>query len=287
MKNYLEIKSKKQLKLAKIPAKSKSAELSDHDYKVILDNNRDKLDEYQNIFYADHKRSLLVIFQGMDTSGKDGAIKHVISGLNPEGCTVINFKAPTANELDHDFLWKAHSQLPTRGQIGIFNRSYYEEVLVTKVHPHLLEKENIPGTQKFDKTFWAFRYRDIVNFEDYLQRQGYEIIKIFIHISKAEQKHRLLSRFEDPHKLWKIEEADIYERGFWQEYQKAYEDCMAATATKANPWYIVPGDDKKRARAAISQLLVDRFERMKLTYPVLNQEQKKSLKKLKEQLVKS
>ncbi len=281
MKSYFEIKFPKKLKLREIPAKVKAMYHSEQEYKELLNFNHTLLEEFQTLLYANHERSMLVIFQGMDTSGKDGAIKHVMSGVNPQGCSVISFKPPTSNELDHDFLWKSNQVLPARGQIGIFNRSYYEEVLITRVHPELLQKEKLPVDKKINGTFWKFRYQDIVNHEKYLDRQGFEIVKIFIHISKQEQKHRLLDRFRDPKKQWKISEGDVHERTFWKEYQTAYEECIRNTASKSVPWYIVPGDDKENARLCISQIMVDRFKKMHLKYPKLKHEEKKKLKKLK------
>jgi PPK2 family polyphosphate:nucleotide phosphotransferase len=222
----------------------------------------------------------------MDTAGKDGAIKHVMSGVNPQGCSVSSFKVPTHIELDHDFLWRVTQKLPQRGMIGIFNRSYYEEVLVTRVHPELLIAEKLPSRDDHSKSFWKARYRDIAKYEDYLSRQGYEIIKIFIHISKDEQKCRLLQRFENPDKLWKISVSDIKERQYWRDYTDAYEDCIAHTSTENCPWYVVPGDDKKNARLMISEIIVRRIEKLKLAYPAVSSEEKRSLAKLKKQLEK-
>lgn len=281
MKDYIEIKSTQRLKLSDIPVKLKPRYHCDQDYKTLLADKHVRLNEFQTLLYANHGRAMLIIFQGMDTAGKDGAIKHVMSGVNPQGCSVVSFKAPTSIELDHDFMWRVNRVLPARGMIGIFNRSYYEEALVTRVHPELLEKENLPGGKNYDDKFWEFRYRDIVNYEKYLHRQGYEIVKIFIHISKGEQKRRLLDRFRDPKKLWKISEGDIRERSFWNEYQSAYEECIRHTVSMSSPWYIVPGDDKENARLSISKILVDRFEKMKLEYPKLHHEEKQKLKKLK------
>lgn len=286
MKDYIEINSKARLHLDSVPVRSKMLYKDEHDYKDILDKNRNQLEQYQKLLYAEHSRSLLVIFQGMDTSGKDGAIKHVMSGLNPQGCVVETFKEPSTQELDHDFLWKAHSRMPARGEIGIFNRSYYEEVLITRVHPLLLAKENIPDVKKYNKAFWQRRYYDITHFESYLRREGCEIIKIFIHISKLEQKRRLLSRFDDPSKMWKISDADVIERGFWKEYQKAYQHAITHTATKENPWYIVPGDDKENARLIISKILLDRLAKMKLAYPQVDLKEKRKLQSLKKRLLK-
>ena len=280
MKDYFEIRTPRPIKLAEIPTQLKPRYKSDKEYKNLLDENHGRIEEFQTLLYANKTRAMLIIFQGMDTAGKDGAIKHVMSGVNPQGCAVFSFKTPTTYELDHDFLWRSDRVLPAHGQIGIFNRSYYEETLITKVHPKLLLNEKVPGCKNPGEEFWTFRYHDIVNHEKYLHRQGYEIIKIFIHISKQEQKKRLLQRFQDPKKLWKISEGDIHERGFWKEYQKAYEECIGRTNSKSSPWYIVPGDDKDSARLSISQILVDRFKTMDLCYPKLKPDQKKRLKKL-------
>ena len=286
VKDYFEITSPKGVRLAKVPSKVKPRYRSDLECKTWLEQNHSRLEESQTLLYANHAQAMLIVFQGMDTAGKDGAIKHVMSGVNPQGCSVMSFKAPNPNELDHDFFWRVNRALPSRGLIGIFNRSYYEEVLITRVHPELLEKEKLPGGNEHHEKFWKSRYCDIVNHEDYLHRQGYEIIKIFIHISKDEQKRRLEDRFRDPKKHWKISEGDIHERVFWKEYQKAYEACLGQTASKNSPWYIVPGDDKENARLSISQILVDRFKQMQLRYPKLKHEEKKKLKKLKAMLAK-
>ncbi len=282
--HYFKIDAEKKFKLADIPSNTKRHYKSDKQYRQTLDDDRTLLAEFQTLLYAGHRRAMLIIFQGMDTAGKDGAIKHVMSGVNPQGVSVVSFKTPTSNELDHDFLWRINRELPARGQIGIFNRSYYEETLITQVHPEILEKEKIPGAKKHDDEFWEFRYHDIQNYEKYLHRQGYEIVKIFIHISCDEQLRRLKDRFRDPKKLWKISEGDVRERGYWNEYQAAYEECLRRTASKSAPWYIVPGDDKKNARLCVIQILLSRFEKMQLEYPKLNSEEKAALKKLKVRL---
>ena len=286
MKDYIQIKSTKTLKLKKIPVKIKTRVQSDHEYKALLDHNHALLEEFQTLLYANHERAMLIVFQGMDTAGKDGAIKHVMSGVNPQGCSVISFKSPNSSELDHDFLWRVDRALPARGMIGIFNRSHYEEALIMRVHPELLEQEKLPSGTDHSDAFWRRRYYDIVNHEEYLHRQGYEIVKIFIHISKAEQKRRLQDRFKDPKKHWKISEGDIHERKFWKEYQKAYEECISHTVSKNSPWYVVPGDDKESARLSISQILVDRFKKMQLKYPKLKHSEEKKLKKLQALLAK-
>ncbi|MBC7538488.1 MAG: polyphosphate kinase 2 family protein [Bacteriovorax sp.] len=285
-KGRFEVNSDKHLKLSKIPVEMKSFYKSEDHYKALLEEKKIFLEEYQTRLYADHSRSLLIVFQGMDTSGKDGAIKHVMSGVNPQGCVVISFKEPTSIELDHDFLWRVNMNLPTRGQIGIFNRSYYEDVLITRVHPKLLKKGFISSSKKLGKNFWKDRYQDITNHEHYLHRQGYKIVKIFIHISKEEQKKRLLERFQDSKKLWKISEGDFQERRYWKEYQTAYEDCIRNTSSKYCPWYIVPGDDKKNARLIIAEIVVDSLKEMGLKYPKLAPEERLKLEKLKSLLEK-
>ncbi len=278
LKNYYKISTSKKLKISQFSTFTKPIYDSDQDYEKQLTDNLTRLEEFQTLLYASHQKGLLIVLQGLDTSGKDGAIKHITMGMNAQGCSVTSFKAPTQTELEHDFLWRSNLSLPAKGQIEIFNRSYYEEVLITKVHPELLISEKMDP--KPNKKFWTKRYQDIVHFEQYLHRQNFEIIKIFIHISKAEQKKRLLLRFEDPKKHWKISEGDVHERVFWKQYQKAYEACIESTSTKSCPWYVVPGDDKKNARLSISQILIERFKEMKLKYPKLSLKDEQNLKKL-------
>jgi PPK2 family polyphosphate:nucleotide phosphotransferase len=284
MKDYIEIDSKKKVNLKKLPTQIKPRYRDGKEYQALLNANRSILEESQVLLYSNHARSMLIIFQGMDTAGKDGAISHVMSGVNPQGCSVVSFKTPTSTELEHDYLWKSNCALPVRGQIGIFNRSYYEEALITRVHPELLIKERLPTGSRHGKHFWHTRYQEIVHYEKYLKKQGCDVVKIFIHISKDEQKKRLMARFNDPQKLWKISEGDIRERRFWKEYQKAYEQCLEHTGSENSPWYVVPGDDKDSARLSISQILVDRFNAMKLSYPKLTQADRKKLKELKSSL---
>lgn len=286
-KEFYEIDTDESLSLSSTPVDSKSAYHSDNEYQDILDHNHEQIGEFQTRLYAEHSRAILIVLQGMDTSGKDGAIKHVMSGVNPQGCQVVSFRAPTSTELDHDFLWRVNCALPARGHIGIFNRSYYEEVLITHIHPELLVDEMLPSGAEHGAKFWKHRYQDIVNHEKYLHRQGYDIIKIFIHISKDEQKKRLLERFQDTNKHWKISEGDVRERKFWREYQAAYEDCIRHTASKCCPWYIVPGEDKKDARLAISKILVQRFNGLDLAYPKLTSAQNQKLNDLQAELLKS
>ena len=286
MKHFTEVTSRESFKLGHLATQPKVNAHSVNRQQNLLAENHQRLSEFQTLLYANRRGAVLVIFQGMDTAGKDGAIKHVMSGINPQGCSVVSFKAPNSNELEHDFLWRANRVLPARGQIGIFNRSYYEEALITRVHPELLKAEALPEGITYGGHFWKSRYQDIVNYEHYLARQGYEIIKIFIHISKGEQKRRLLDRFNSPDKLWKISEGDVRERSFWKKYQSTYQECIAHTASKTCPWYIVPGDDKDYARVTISQILVDRFEKLQLTYPKLDRDQRSKLKALRAQLAK-
>ena len=284
MAAYVKLTSSHRLKLTRVSTRSKTEYRSKKQYNKRLEKNRAALEEYQELLYAGHAKAMLIVFQGMDTSGKDGAIKHIMSGVNPQGCQVVSFKQPTPVERDHDFLWRSDRVMPERGKIGIFNRSYYEETLVTRVHPKLLADEKLPTGNNHGRALWKNRYRDIVNHEHFLHRQGYEIVKFFIHVSKDEQKRRLLDRFSDPKKQWKISEGDVHERSFWKEYQNAYEECLQHTASKSSPWYIVPGDDKENARIIISQILVDRFDKMRLKYPKLGRKEKLKLKTLKSEL---
>jgi len=280
-KGFFEIDRRRVVRLNEVATLIEASGTLDKEYDSVLEKKHAQLEEFQTLMYAGRARAMLIVFQGMDTSGKDGAIKHVMSGVNPQGCAVVSFKTPSQFELDHDFLWRVNVALPVRGMIGIFNRSYYEEALITRVHPELLIAEKLPTGKKHDKRFWEHRYQDILNHENYLHRQGYEIVKIFIHISKEEQKRRLLARFEDAKKHWKISEGDIHERSFWKEYQKAYEECLGRTGSKENPWYIVPGDDKKSARLSIATILCQRFEAMGLSNPELSHKDKRNLSKLK------
>jgi PPK2 family polyphosphate:nucleotide phosphotransferase len=227
-----------------------------------------------------------LIFQAMDAAGKDSAIKHVMSGVNPQGCEVYSFKQPSAEELDHDFLWRTYRCLPERGRIGVFNRSYYEEVLVVRVHPEILHAQRIPSELVDEKTIWEERYRSIVNMEDHLHRNGTRIVKFFLHVSKDEQRKRFLKRIEEQDKNWKFSAADVEERKRWKDYMRAYEDCMSATSTKASPWYIIPADDKPNARLIISQVIVDTLQDLKLAYPTVSPEHAKELQGIRAELEK-
>jgi PPK2 family polyphosphate:nucleotide phosphotransferase len=238
----------------------------------------------QEMLYAQDRWALLLIFQGMDAAGKDGAIKHVMSGVNPQGCDVYSFKAPTHEELNHDYLWRTHKVMPERGKIGIFNRSYYEEVLVVRVHPQILQSQRLPE-ELVTKHIWQERYEDINNFEQYLTRNGIVIRKFFLHISKAEQKRRFLERLEDSKKNWKFSMDDIKERGFWRDYQEAYEETIQNTATKHAPWYIVPADNKWFGRLIIACAIVEALHDLDLSFPDVDEQKKKELAEIEETLL--
>jgi PPK2 family polyphosphate:nucleotide phosphotransferase len=243
------------------------------------------LAEMQEKLYAQDLWALLLIFQGMDAAGKDGAIKHVMSGVNPQGCDVHAFKAPTSEELDHDFLWREHKVMPGRGKIGIFNRSYYEEVLVVRVHPHILRAEKLPE-ELITKHIWQDRYEDINVFETFLTRNGVVIRKFFLHISKEEQKKRFLERLEDSKKNWKFSMDDIKERKFWDDYQRAYEEMVQNTATKRAPWYVVPADNKWYARLVIASAIIEALHGLDLQFPDVAKEKKKELQEIRDALLK-
>lgn len=238
----------------------------------------------QDILYAQDKWSLLVIFQAMDAAGKDGAIKHVMSGVNPQGCQVSSFKAPSPEELDHDFLWRCQKHLPERGRIGIFNRSYYEEVLVVRVHEKILQSQKLPE-KLVTKDIWQERFKDIRNFEKYLYRNGTIVIKIFLHVSKDEQKKRFIERVDDPDKNWKFSAADARERGYWDDYMKAYEEMIENTSTEESPWYVVPADDKSYARIAVASAIIHALDQMDLEYPKVSAEKLAELQEVKKALL--
>jgi len=239
---------------------------------------------HQSELRADGRYGILVIFQGMDTSGKDSAIKHVMSGLNPLGASATAFGVPSHDERHHDFLWRTHMQIPARGNVGIFNRSYYEEVLIVRVHPELLTAENLPPEHTRPERLWRERLEDIRNHEAYLYRQGYRLVKIFLHISKSRQKERLLARFDDPSKNWKIDPNDIDERALWGRYEKAYEEALSATSTKEAPWYVVPADDKKTAWLIISEILHATFKQLPLAWPEASPQRRAELRRLRARL---
>ncbi|HUL38848.1 MAG TPA: polyphosphate kinase 2 family protein [Methanomassiliicoccales archaeon] len=249
----------------------------------ILEENRQHLASAQELLWASGMYSVLIILQGLDAAGKDGTIRHVMSGVNPQGCRVQSFKVPTSEEIGHDFLWRYSRVLPSKGEIGIFNRSYYEDVLVVRVHPEILDSQKLPTTKRNDK-FWEARYRDINAFEKHLHQNGTLILKFFLHTSKGEQKKRLLERLENEDKYWKFSAADLKERGFWDDYIKAYEIMLSKTSTKYAPWYVVPADYKWAARALIADIITTRIQALDLHYPNVSEEQLESIKEAREQL---
>jgi PPK2 family polyphosphate:nucleotide phosphotransferase len=253
---------------------------SKDDYEILLGRQVDRLSALQDRLYAADSYALLVIFQAMDAAGKDGVIKHVMSGVNPQGCQVFSFKHPSATELDHDFLWRTTICLPERGRIGIFNRSYYEEVLVVRVHPELIRAQRIPGITRVNGGFWKDRYRSIVDFERHLGRNGTRIVKFYLHLSKDEQRKRFLARVEDDEKNWKFSAGDLEERRLWSKYMSAYEACLGATSTADAPWYVVPADDKKNARLIVAQAIVDAMTSLELEYPEIGPQKKRELRTL-------
>lgn len=273
-----QVKEGENLKLIKIPTKVDPYYDSKEDYKKKLKSQKKEMKRLQGMFYAHDKYSLLLIFQAMDAAGKDGAIQHVMSGINPQGCQVYSFKQPSAEELDHDFLWRTTCRLPERGRIGIFNRSYYEEVLVVRVHPEILKRENLPDELENGQNIWQKRFSSIRDIEKHLDRNGTRVVKFFLHVSQKEQARRFLDRIEQPDKNWKMSLADIEERKFWSEYLNAYEECLNETSTEHAPWYIIPADDKKNARLIISQVILDAFNAMNISFPEVTETHKSELK---------
>jgi PPK2 family polyphosphate:nucleotide phosphotransferase len=259
---------------------------SKKDYQELLEEHVAELSSLQHLHYASNRYALLLIFQGMDAAGKDGAIRHVMSGINPQGCQVFSFKQPSANELEHDFLWRTTCRLPERGHIGIFNRSYYEEVLVVRVHPEILRSQGLSEELRDEKAIWEQRYRSIRDLESHLYRNGTRTVKIFLHLSKEEQRKRFFERIDEPDKNWKFSPADIHEREYWKHYMEAYEGCLKATSTHHAPWYVVPADDKENARLIVSQIVLDAFHEMKMAYPKTTAKRRQELKSIRKQLTK-
>ena len=249
-----------------------------------LQKNIERMAELQDVLYAQDTYSLLIIFQAMDAAGKDGAIKHVMSGLNPQGCQVVSFKQPSAEELDHDFLWRTQKALPERGRIGIFNRSHYAEVLVVRVHSGILQTQHLPEEVKGDKFVWRKRFKQIREWEEHLVENGTHILKFFLNVSKSEQKKRFLSRINEPEKNWKFSASDAKERGFWFDYMNAYEDAIEATSTDLAPWYVIPADKKWFTRLAVSEVIVQKLESMNLHYPKVTKEHLAELQEAKKML---
>jgi PPK2 family polyphosphate:nucleotide phosphotransferase len=258
---------------------------SKQDYQKLLAEHVEKLSSLQQLHYASSKHAVLLIFQAMDAAGKDGAIRHVMSGVNPQGCQVFSFKHPSPAELEHDFLWRTTRDLPERGRIGIFNRSYYEEVLVVRVHRDILQSEDIADPPHGDAKVWEGRYRSIRDLERHLHANGTRVVKIFLHLSKDEQRQRFLSRIDEPDKNWKFSTADIEERKFWKQYRHAYEECLSATSTDDSPWFVVPADDKENARLIVSQIVVDTLDGLGMSYPTVTAERKEQLQAIRAELV--
>jgi PPK2 family polyphosphate:nucleotide phosphotransferase len=276
----------RKVKLDKWATRVKALYKSEKDYKELLAEDVAKLSTLQQLLYASDSYSILLIFQAMDAAGKDGAISHVLSGVNPQGVDVYSFKHPSGDELQHDFLWRTTRVLPARGRIGVFNRSYYEEVLIVRVHPELLQGEGIPHKLTGEKTIWEGRYRSIVDLEKHLYRNGTRIIKFFLHLSKEEQRKRFLERIDTPDKNWKFSLDDVAERKFWNQYMRAYEDCLSATSTRAAPWHVVPADDKYNARLMVSRIVIDALEGLKMNYPKMTHARRIELKAIRKKLEK-
>lgn len=270
--------------LQKWPTRVKPVYKSKDQYHAMLAEHIAKLSERQSLLYADNRYAVLFIFQAMDAAGKDGVIKHVMSGVNPQGCQVFSFKHPSAEELQHDFLWRTTRDLPERGRIGIFNRSYYEEVLILRVHPEILLGEGLSPEAGTGEPLWTGRYRSIIDLECHLHRNDTRIVKFFLHLSKEEQRKRFIARIDEPEKNWKFSAADVEERKFWTQYMVAYERCISATSTDTAPWYIVPADDKEDARLIVSQIILDTLDTLKLRYPETTAARRKALSAIREQL---
>jgi PPK2 family polyphosphate:nucleotide phosphotransferase len=274
------------VKLRDCPTVVKPFCKSKKQYRKLLGEHVAELSSLQRLHYASNRYALLLIFQGMDAAGKDGAIQHVMSGVNPQGCQVYGFKQPSADELEHDFLWRTTCRLPERGQIGIFNRSYYEEVLVVRVHPEILRSQGLAEELRNEKTIWNERYRSIVDLESHLYRNGTRVVKVFLHLSKEEQRKRFLERIDEPDKNWKFNLSDIHERKYWTHYTKAYEACLSATSTHHAPWYVVPADDKEIARLIVSQIVLDALGELKMAYPRTTAKRRRELESIRELLTK-
>jgi PPK2 family polyphosphate:nucleotide phosphotransferase len=275
-----------EVDLRKWPTRIDPVYQTDAEYQKLLRRHVKALSAQQEMLYASNRYAVLLIFQAMDAAGKDGAIGHVMSGVNPQGCQVHSFKHPSATELKHDFLWRTTRDLPERGLIGIFNRSYYEEVLIARVHPEILRAEGVSGKHLDQKTIWRGRYRSILDLENHLDRNGTRIIKFFLHLSKEEQRKRFIARIDKPERNWKFSIADIEERKFWNDYMHAYEKALSATSTKRAPWYIVPADDKLSTRLIVSRIVLDTMEALKLRFPETSAARRRELLLLRKKLTK-
>ncbi len=280
------VRSGKDFDLREWPTTVKPFCKSKKQYQELLEKHVEELSSLQQLYYASNRYALLLVFQGIDAAGKDGAIRHVMSGVNPQGCDVFSFKQPSAEELEHDFLWRTTYRLPERGRIAIFNRSYYEEVLVVRVHPELLRNEGLPDQLHDEKTIWKERYRSIVDLEEHLYRNGTRIIKFFLHLSKNEQRKRFLDRIDEPDKNWKFSLADVHERKYWKHYADAFEACLNATSTHHAPWYVIPADDKENARLIVSRILLDTLNELKMAYTKSTAKRRQELKSIRKLLVK-
>ncbi len=284
--NDYRVRPGEKVNLKKWPTIGKPICDSKEDYKKLLQNHVEHLSALQHLHYASDRYAFLLVFQGMDAAGKDGAIRHVMSGVNPQGCEVSSFKQPSAEELQHDFLWRSTQRLPERGRIGIFNRSYYEEVLAVRVHPELLRNEGLDEELRDDKGLWKQRYRSIVEMENHLHRNGTRIVKIFLHLSEEEQRKRFLARIDEPEKNWKFSLADIHERKFWKQYTEAFEECLRETSTRHAPWFAVPADNKNNARLIVSQIVLDALGDLKMSYPRTTAKRRLELQAIRKQLAK-
>ena len=280
------VREGEDINLKKWPTKVDPVYKSREQYHSFLAEHVAQLSTQQQLLYASDRYAVLLIFQAMDAAGKDGAIKHVMSGVNPQGCQVFSFKHPSPTELQHDFLWRTTRELPERGRIGIFNRSYYEEVLIVRVHREILRGEGLPDKPQDDKAVWHHRYRSILDLERHLHVNGTRIIKFFLHLSKDEQRKRFLERIDEQKKNWKFGLGDIEERKYWKQYMTAYEECLSATSTRDAPWYVVPADDKENARLVVSRIVLDTFEGLKMTYPKTSAKRRRELTSIRRQLAK-
>ena len=280
------VPARKKLNLKKWPTFVKPVYKSKKEYSTLLQEHVEDLSALQRLLYASNRYAVLLILQAMDAAGKDGAIRHVMSGVNPQGCQVFSFKHPSTMELDHDFLWRTTRSLPERGRIGIFNRSYYEDVLIVRVHPEILRGQGLPEELLDEKTIWKERYRSIVDLEEHLHRNGTRVIKFFLHLSKDEQRKRFLERIDEPEKNWKFSLADIHERKYWKHYMHAYEACLNATSTHHAPWYVVPADDKKNAQLIVSQIILDVLHGLKMAYPKTAAKRRRELEAIRKLLAK-
>jgi PPK2 family polyphosphate:nucleotide phosphotransferase len=284
--NNYRVRAAERVELGKWPTLVDPVYKTSEEYQELLRKHIKALSAQQELLYASNRYAVLLIFQAMDAAGKDGAIAHVMSGVNPQGCQVFSFKHPSTAELQHDFLWRTTRNLPERGQIGIFNRSYYEEVLIARVHPEILHAEGLPDKSADDEAIWHDRYRSITNLERHLHCNGTRIVKFFLHLSKEEQRKRFIDRIDKPEKNWKFSLADIEERKFWKDYMRAYEKCLSATSTEHAPWYVVPADDKLNARLIVSRILLDTVEGLELSYPKTTPARRRELLLLRKKLAK-